>query len=389
MSGGESTGYRRFWTQLLDMARTHTNLRVHPKPGNDWYIGASRNGITYNYALRKDAAYVELWIDKGRGNDEANESIFQGLLAHKKEIEEAFGDRLVWHRADGRSRAVQYFASRYGFNDHNHWPEIQKALIDAMSRLEAACGPYLSGEPSRSLETEPTTANKAPDDHISQLTNTRVAPIEAERSIVTMANLEGGIAEFRRRWPGESDFHNRLYQELIVKREAGQLTWSRLVDELSAWGALRTSISGQNTSWYLERGEKPFRYMLVLVNQIQSAHAGHDPDITETHPEELLEMFEVAIGIKGTSRPMFASKLCHFLMPSAFPVADEKMLGISTIEGYWRYWQRCAEGWRASEKNEALKARLRHAMNTTPFERYPWAAKIGELCHSGMRQQHG
>jgi hypothetical protein len=159
------------------------------------------------------------------------------------------------------------------------------------------------------------------------------------------------------------------------------------VDELSGWRALRTSLPGHDKGWYLARGEEPFRRMLVLVARIQSAHAGRDPSITETNPEELGEMFGIAIDTKNVRSPVFASKLCHFLMPSAFPVADQDMLGISTVHHYWQYWRACAEGWRASEEKEALKAHLRDAMSATPFVGYPWAVKIAELCHAGARHR--
>ena len=380
-----SSGYRKFWTQLLDAARERTDLHARITPGNDWWIGAIRSGIAYDYALRKDAAYVELWIDKGSA--ETNEAIFQGLLAHKGEIEKAFGKDLVWHRARGRGRAVQFFASRYGFDHRERWPEIQAALIDAMIRLEAACSPYLYGGPPRVVIPMPAAVFEASNDLDSQPISTWTASAGTASAIITMAHLKAGIAEFKRRWPGESDFSNRLYRELSTRRDSGQLTWGRLVDELSGWRALRTSLPGHDKGWYLARGEEPFRRMLVLVARIQSAHAGRDPSITETNPEELGEMFGIAIDIKNVRSPVFASKLCHFLMPSAFPVADQDMLGISTVHHYWQYWQACAEGWRASEEKEALKAHLRDAMSATPFVGYPWAVKIAELCHAGARHR--
>jgi hypothetical protein len=380
----ESPGYRRFWVQLLDAARRRTDLHTRIRPGNDWWIGAMRNGISYNYALRKHAAYVELWIDKG--SVEANEDIFAGLLAHKGQVEKAFGDHLVWHRAHGRGRAVQYFAGSHGFDDREHWPEIQKALIDAMIRLEAACSPYLNAVSPRALASAlPSTIQAPPGERVQKPVTVWSAPVERSNAIVTMDNLKAGIAEFKRRWPGESDFNNRLYGEFGALRNSGHLKWGRLVDELSAWKALRTSRPGYTKDWYLARGEEPCRHMLLLASQIRSAHSGRDPDITETGPEELREMFGIAVGIKGAASPVFASKLCHFLMPSAFPVADQDMLGISTIDGYWQYWLRCALDWRASKEKEALKAQLHTAMSETPFPGYPWAVKIAELCHSGAR----
>jgi len=82
-----SSGYRMFWTQLLDKARERTDLHnARLRPGTAWYMGVNQGGITYNYALRKDSAYVELWIDKGFV--EINEAVFQMLLQHRDEIQE-------------------------------------------------------------------------------------------------------------------------------------------------------------------------------------------------------------------------------------------------------------------------------------------------------------
>ena len=61
-----SSSYRRFWSALLDRARAQTNLHARTKAGGDWWISAARGGFTYNYALRKDSAYVELWIESPR-----------------------------------------------------------------------------------------------------------------------------------------------------------------------------------------------------------------------------------------------------------------------------------------------------------------------------------
>ena len=377
-----SSGYRMFWTQLLDKARERTDLHARLRPGTAWYMGVNQGGITYNYALRKDSAYVELWIDKGFV--EINEALFQMLLQHRDEIQEAFDGSLVWHKARGRSRAIQHFVSEGGFDDRSLWPQIQDALIDAMIQLEACCGPWLFGAQS-TVKLPPSGAVR----YLANATEPSRVPLTAGRAgegeIVNLTNLKAGIIEFRRRWPGETDFHNQLSVELLRRRDAGQLTWGRVVDELAAWGALRSGIPGRDRSWYLEVGTEPFTRMVRIVAQIRVRHGGKDPVLTETGPEELQQLFDVAVDIKAARAPMFASKVCHFLMPSAFPVADGAVLGLSNIGEYWSYWRRCAEGWRSSDEKEVMTTELRHAMSTAPHPRYPWAAKIGELSHTGAR----
>ena len=60
-----SSGYRMFWTQLLDKARERTDLHnARLRPGTAWYMGVNQGGITYNYALRKNSAYIRRVVDR-------------------------------------------------------------------------------------------------------------------------------------------------------------------------------------------------------------------------------------------------------------------------------------------------------------------------------------
>ena len=311
-------------------------------------------------------------------DERANDAIFRQLQAHKEEIESAFGARLTWHVARGRSRAIQFVASHYGFDDRDRWPQIQAALINAMVQLEAACRPFLHERPPVESANAAVAVPAARQVAAPATVFARRGP-----DMICVANLRAGIADFKRRWPGESDFNARLYTELRTLRDTGRLTWERLVAELNVWRALRTSQPGRDTTWYLGHGREPFGRMLKIVERIRGAHGGQDPDLAETEPQELVELFNTALAIKGAGSPTFPSKLCHFLIPSAFPVADQAMLGIETVDAYWPYWRACSDGWRASSEKETLVHELRTAMSTPPTGTYPWASKITELCYAG------
>ena len=143
-------------------------------------------------------------------------------------------------------------------------------------------------------------------------------------------------------------------------------------------------MPGRDKSYYLDRGPDYFPRLKEQLAGITRTHGGRVPDLLELDPSELTEMFDMAKEIKGTDSPVFASKLCHFMLPSAFPVTDNTMLG-RWGRDYWAYWQRCADGWRGCPDRELLKRELGKRIPGGAAPCYPWGTKIGELCHWGAR----
>ena len=135
---------RKFWGQLLDKAKTKTQLhaKVLPKKENWVSASAGKSGLTFVYFIRMDDAQVELYIDR---NDAASNKIFfNTLLEHKVEIEKLFGCPLDWQLLPyKRASRIRYVISDYGLKDQEHWDELQDLLIDAMIRLERALRTYI------------------------------------------------------------------------------------------------------------------------------------------------------------------------------------------------------------------------------------------------------
>ena len=139
---------QRFWKGLLDRAKPKTKLHAGISPSQYNWIGtgAGRSGLGYNYALTQHASTVELYIDRGKDCKEENEAIFNSLVKHQEEIEQAFGEPLEWERLETKRacRIVKRF-SLGGYRDQDDkWPEIQEQMIDAMVRLEKALGPRIA-----------------------------------------------------------------------------------------------------------------------------------------------------------------------------------------------------------------------------------------------------
>jgi len=100
-------------------------------------IPSGKSGLTYDCVLRKNDADVQLYIDKG--DAELNKSIFLNLYQHKEEIEKVFGSHLEWQRLDTkRASRIRFVISDYGFEDMEHWIELQDKIINSVIRLQKA-----------------------------------------------------------------------------------------------------------------------------------------------------------------------------------------------------------------------------------------------------------
>ncbi len=134
-----------FWQGLLALAKTKSHLHANISPGPGGAVWSREGPIAWNYAIRQHSARVDLYIDAGEGSEEANEAMFEGLLAHREEIEAAYGGPLDWQRLEGsRACRVSQELSGGGYRDPDtKWPSIQKAMVDSMLKLEQACRPFL------------------------------------------------------------------------------------------------------------------------------------------------------------------------------------------------------------------------------------------------------
>ena len=137
----------RFWSGLLDYAKTKTKLHSNISPTQHNWIGtgAGISGLGYNYAITKHEAYVELYIDRGKDSDDENLAVFKKLEAAKNEIETVFGEPLEWQELEGRRACrIRKTITKGGYRDsEEQWPIIYKDMVDAMTGLEKALAPHI------------------------------------------------------------------------------------------------------------------------------------------------------------------------------------------------------------------------------------------------------
>lgn len=138
----------KFWTQLLDYSKQKTKLHSNISPTQHNWLGTSagKQGLGFNYALRKNEAQVELYIDRGKERNEENKAIFEKLFSHKEEVEKVFGESLDWERLEGkRACRIRKRITSGGYrDDEEKWPQIHEAMVDTMIRLEKSLKPYIS-----------------------------------------------------------------------------------------------------------------------------------------------------------------------------------------------------------------------------------------------------
>ncbi len=138
---GEAERLRlRFWEGLLKKANElwprHPHAGRSPQPEYDLGGKGGMTGVRYVYFIRKDGYAVAL-----RLGPEARE-VFDFLASRKGEIEEAFGESLVW-RPGLQYPRVEVVREGLGLAQRDRWEEVWEAMVEDMRRLYQATQPLL------------------------------------------------------------------------------------------------------------------------------------------------------------------------------------------------------------------------------------------------------
>jgi hypothetical protein len=139
---------KKFWTQLLDRARSKTDLYENISPSEYNWIGAGSGvrGLGLNMSITKHESMVELYIDRGKDAGQENRKIFDYFYNHKEEIESKFGDSLEWQKLDEKraSRIAKKIRLGGYRDDEDIWPKVHDAMIDSLVNLEKALRPHIN-----------------------------------------------------------------------------------------------------------------------------------------------------------------------------------------------------------------------------------------------------
>lgn len=136
-----------FWKQLLEKAKSKTNLHSNVSPSKDNWItaGAGKSGMGWSYLITMNKGSVELFIDRGLDKKDETDKIYEGILNDRERIENQFGGPLIWDKVEGRRVCrIKSLCEIGGLKDTDLWDPIQEDLIDKMIRLEKALKQSLS-----------------------------------------------------------------------------------------------------------------------------------------------------------------------------------------------------------------------------------------------------
>jgi hypothetical protein len=135
-----------FWEQLLDKAETITKLHAKISPSTESWIaaGAGTSGLQWVYTIRIDSGAAELYIDRGPEKKDETDAIYAKLIACRSQIEQAFGEPLIWDQVEGR-RGVRIKSESHlgGWQDDKTWVKLQDDMIKRMTRLVKALEPNI------------------------------------------------------------------------------------------------------------------------------------------------------------------------------------------------------------------------------------------------------
>ena len=135
----------RFWSELLERAKSRTKLHSAISPGKENWIGtgAGVSGLMFNYVITRHGARVELYIDQG--DETVNQQSFEHFESHRSEIEASFGGPLDWQSLAGRRACrINFDVGDVGYADEAEWPDLQSQMVDAMVRFEASLRPFIA-----------------------------------------------------------------------------------------------------------------------------------------------------------------------------------------------------------------------------------------------------
>lgn len=200
--------------------------------------------------------------------------------------------------------------------------------------------------------------------------------------------LQRGVAQWLRRWPGEDDFHAGFYNDLAHINEAGMfvpLWWEQILPRLGSWRAHRPKSYDYLTRRACRDGRGRLAAMAEAWGAIPPHVLGGNFDNVDDARVAITGLTTLASAIKNVASPVFCSKLCHFIAPNLFPVFDGAMTGFPAGAEYGPNWCYAWREWQATPLavKHALCEGMEEELPDGPHEYFPMKSKVIEICLIG------
>ncbi len=132
-----------FWKMLLKEINQRSSSWQNISPSKDnWIsIGSGLSGVTFNFVISNSYARVEVYIS---GPVNENKRVFKALLEHISEIEQLFGDKLIWEELPNKKASrIKYEMCVVDNFSKDSWPAMIDFLVTSMHKLEIAFRAYI------------------------------------------------------------------------------------------------------------------------------------------------------------------------------------------------------------------------------------------------------
>lgn len=201
--------------------------------------------------------------------------------------------------------------------------------------------------------------------------------------IISLGNLRSGLDWWRSESKWGSDLMNGEYDEIFADRNLGILNgwWGKAVDRLGRWIAYRGRTKPNSKEEITARGATRLDRIAGVYATLTST-CSDEPCIADYSWEDVEPLYSLAFAVKPS--PVFAGKMCHFLLPNIFIVMDNWATDTFDYEIYWRGMR---DAWCRFDRKEAARKMLTDAIEPTHeiHLQYPVETKIVELCHIGQK----
>ena len=135
----------KWWSLLVQHPDATLHRHITPSKYSWLGLGSGVRGIGFNYAVTKQGAGADVYIDRGKGMNHENLQIFDHLHTKKDQIETDFGGSLSWERLEGKRACRIRAAVPGGYHDPEEaWRATRDRMTDAMNRLVGAIRPHLT-----------------------------------------------------------------------------------------------------------------------------------------------------------------------------------------------------------------------------------------------------
>ena len=143
--------HHQFFVQLLEQCNKKTKLfsTIAPTSSHYVYVSARKSGLQWGLVIYKAKDTGSICLRLSLKDKNLNWNRCKILESNKRQIEEAFGERLSkWDFREGRAEQFIYSDTEIGgLNNDENWSEIQIDMVDRLIKLEKVLRSYLDKLP--------------------------------------------------------------------------------------------------------------------------------------------------------------------------------------------------------------------------------------------------